>query len=79
MKRTFAKHFFRHIVKFALELVEELVDCRGELALGIGVLELVSRGSVLRVGMRGKYTGCERKDSSAVVFSGEASSAMVYS
>lgn len=50
MKRTFSKHFFGDIVKLALELVEELVDGRGELALGIGVLKLVSVRSVLRVG-----------------------------
>jgi hypothetical protein len=41
LKLTFAKHLFCDIVEFALELVEELVDRRGELALGIGVLELV--------------------------------------
>jgi hypothetical protein len=63
-----------------LELVEEFVDCRGELALGIGVLELFSREFDLRVGEWWEgYTGCDRKDSSAEVFLGETSSAMVYS
>jgi hypothetical protein len=47
IRRTFAKHFLGDIVEFALELVEQLVDSCGELALGIGVLELVSGSSVL--------------------------------
>lgn len=38
-KHTFSKDLLGDIVKFALELIEELVDRRGELALSVGVLE----------------------------------------
>lgn len=41
-KLTFPEDLLRDIVKLALELVEELVDCRGELALSVGVLRWVS-------------------------------------
>lgn len=37
-KHTFSKDLLGNIVKFALELIEELVDCCGELALSVGVL-----------------------------------------
>lgn len=39
-KRTFPEHLRRDSFKFALELVEQIVHSRGELALGIGVLRV---------------------------------------
>jgi len=41
--RTLPEHLFRDIVELALELVEELIDSRGELALGIRVLQRISQ------------------------------------
>lgn len=41
-KHTFPKDLLGDIVELALKLVQELIDRRGELALGIGVLRWIS-------------------------------------
>jgi hypothetical protein len=64
--RTLPKHFLGNIVELKLELVKELVDCGGQLALCIGVLGWTVKSDVdwlvHRVG-EGARTGFDRRDS----------------
>lgn len=77
MKHTFSKDLLGDIVKLALELIEELVDCCGELTLGVGALARSARRFKMKP--RGQRTGCKRRDSSAGVFSDADFSAMIES